>query len=75
MDEHRVAGRTLNTDWGEQCTTKISSSVNAWVGWESTSASMDLDMTIRVLAPGVAASSGSDIWNEKGTGSSSYERD
>lgn len=73
VEEHRVAGRTLNTDWGEQYTTKMSSSVNASAGWESTSASIDLEMTIRVGAPGVVASAGRATWNENGTGSSSFE--
>lgn len=73
VEEHRVAGLTRNTDCGEQRTTNTSSSVKAWVERESTSASMDFEITILVGAPREAASTGNVIWNENGTGSSSYQ--
>jgi hypothetical protein len=60
VEEHLVAGRTLNTDCGEQCTTNISSVEKASDECESTSASIDFEMTILVGAPVVFASSGSE---------------
>jgi hypothetical protein len=41
------------------------------MGWSRMSASIDLEMTIRVGAPGIlSSSSGKATWNENGTGSS-----
>jgi hypothetical protein len=68
-EEHRVAGLTRNTDWGEQWTTRISSGENACEECESTSASIDFEMTIREDSL-VTTSAGSATWNWKGTGSS-----
>jgi hypothetical protein len=71
VEEHLVAGRTLNTDCGEQCTTKMSSGENAWDGCESTSASIDFEMTILAWNCDVFLSSGRETWKANGTGSSS----
>ena len=71
VEEHLVAGRTLNTAWGAQWITKTSSGVNACDGCDSTSSSIDFVIAIRVGAPGVCASAGRGIWNANGTGSSS----
>ena len=70
VDEHRVAGRTLNTAWGEQMTVNTSSGVNGYAEFESTSASIDLDIATRVGAEEPTACSGRLTWNANGTGSS-----
>jgi hypothetical protein len=71
-EEHRVAGLTRNTDCGAQCTTTISSSEKAFEGCESTSASIDFEMTMREDSL-VTASAGSATWNWNGTGSSALK--
>lgn len=72
VDEHLVAGRTLNTLCGEQYTTKTSSVVNESDGWSRISFSSELEITILVGAPGLLSGpSGKATWNENGTGSSS----
>jgi hypothetical protein len=51
--EHLVAGRTLNTLCGEQCTTNICSALNScpFNGWASTSSWIDFDIAIRDCGP------------------------
>lgn len=73
VDEHLVAGLTLNTAWGEQWIIKTSSGVKASDGCRRTSSSIDFDITSLVGAPASTASAGSAMWKENGTGSSSYE--
>lgn len=70
VEEHRVAGRTLNTACGEQCTTIMSSCENAFDGCLRTSCCNELLITTRVGAFGSVLDGGSITWNANGTGSS-----
>ena len=76
VEEHLVAGRTLKTACGEQCTMRTSSGVNAWDGWERTSSLIDFVIVRRVAAVGVseATSDGRTTWKANGTGSSSFKQ-
>lgn len=61
VEEHLVAGRTLNTAWGAQRITKTSSGVKAFDGWLKTSSSIDFEITISVGCPTATASCGNDM--------------